>query len=153
MMQNKDKFNYWLIGFIDGEGTFHIGINKNKSMKLNYQVIMEFVITQHKRDYDLLCSIKDYLDCGYLIKDGPDKYQYRIRALDQLENKLFPLLDLDPLKTKKNLDAIAFRQVFAKVKNKEHLTEKGLFEIREIKNTMNRKRIPSIPLFFKGATI
>lgn len=41
---------------------------------------MEFRLTQHKRDYDLLCSIKEYLDCGYLIKDGPDKYQYRIRG-------------------------------------------------------------------------
>lgn len=141
MMQNNKEFNHWLIGFIDGEGTFHIGINQNKSMKLNYQVIMEFVLTQHKRDYDLLCSIKEYLDCGYLIKDGPDKYQYRIRALDQLEAKLFPLLDLYPLKTKKNLDALAFRQVFEKVKRKEHLTEDGLAQIREIKNTMNRKRI------------
>ena len=91
-MQNNKEFNLWLIGFIDGEGTFHVGINQNKTMKLNYQVIMEFVLTQHKRDYDLLCSIKEYLDCGYLIKDGPDKYQYRIRGAfgTSIRNKIIP---------------------------------------------------------------
>jgi hypothetical protein len=53
-------------------------------MKLNYQVSLyqvslyqisfylvnrEFVITQHKRDYELLELIKNYFKEGYLIKD------------------------------------------------------------------------------------
>lgn len=108
--------------FIDGEGTFHIGINKNKTMKLGYQVILEFVITQHKKDYHLMVKIKDFFNCGYLIKDGPDKYQYRIRALDQLSNNLYPLLDQYPLQTIKGLDAKAFREVHKLMLNNEHLS-------------------------------
>jgi hypothetical protein len=30
----------WIRGFIDGEGTFHVGINSNKTMRLGYQVIL-----------------------------------------------------------------------------------------------------------------
>jgi hypothetical protein len=39
----------WIAGFVDGEGCFHIGINQNKDMLLGYQVLPEFVVTQHKR--------------------------------------------------------------------------------------------------------
>ena len=31
----------WILGFVDGEGCFHIGITVNKTMKLGYQVIPE----------------------------------------------------------------------------------------------------------------
>lgn len=33
-----------------------------------------------------MLKIKDFFKCGYLVKDGPDKYQYRIRALNQLDS-------------------------------------------------------------------
>ena len=110
-------------------------------MKLGYQVILEFVITQHKKDYNLMLRIKDFFNCGYLVKDGPDKYQYRIRALSQLEKHLFPLLDEYPLQTVKGLDAKAFREVYKLMLNNEHLTEKGLDQIRNIKSQMNRSRL------------
>ncbi|MCL6375744.1 hypothetical protein EXT64_23160, partial [Pectobacterium atrosepticum] len=54
----------WIVGFIDGEGTFFIGINSAKTMKLGYQVLLEFVITQHKKDYDLMVKIKNFFNCG-----------------------------------------------------------------------------------------
>lgn len=77
-----------------------------------------------------MVKIKDFFDCGYLIKDGKDKYQYRIRALDQLEKKLFPLLDNYPLQTIKGLDAKAFREVHKLMLNKDHFF---LFYGRRIK--------------------
>jgi len=46
------------------EGCFHIGISKNKTMKLGYQVIPELTIVQHIKDIKLLHAIKDYLKCG-----------------------------------------------------------------------------------------
>ena len=40
----------WIVGFVDGEGYFHIGINKNESMKLGVQVLPDFHVVQHERD-------------------------------------------------------------------------------------------------------
>ena len=40
----------WIVGFVDGEGCFHVGISKNASMKQNFQVLPEFVVTQDERD-------------------------------------------------------------------------------------------------------
>jgi hypothetical protein len=154
-MKNSESKNYdlhpaWIVGFIDGEGTFiangaNVGINKNKTMKLGSQVLLEFVITQHKKDFNLMVRLKDFFNCGYLINDGPDKIQYRIRGLNQLEENLFPLLDRYPLQTIKGLDALAFREVYKLMRNNEHLTERGLEKIKEIKSQMNRSRIYKDP--------
>ncbi|MEZ4180628.1 MAG: hypothetical protein R3B41_03935 [Candidatus Doudnabacteria bacterium] len=27
----QDEFKYWLVGFVDGEGTFSVSFNKNKT--------------------------------------------------------------------------------------------------------------------------
>ena len=57
----------WIVGFIDGEGTFHVGINSNKTtaseIGLSGYPTASFVITQHKKDYNLMVKIKDFFDC------------------------------------------------------------------------------------------
>jgi hypothetical protein len=101
-------------------------------MKLGFHVSLEFVITQH---------IRDFFNCGYLIKDGPTKYQYRIRNINDLEQHLFPLLDNYPLQTQKALEAKAFRQIHSLILAKKHLTVEGLDQIRSIKATMIKARM------------
>jgi hypothetical protein len=131
----------WVTGFIDGEGTFYCGINPKSDMKLGFQVTLEFVITQHIRDALLMQKLVDFFNCGYLVKDGPTKYQYRIRNINDLEQHLFPLLNNYPLQTQKALDAEAFRQIHSLILAKKHLTVEGLNQIRSIKATMNKGRM------------
>ena len=45
---------WWVVGFIDAELCFHVGIAVSSSMSLDYQVSLEFSITQHERDLALL---------------------------------------------------------------------------------------------------
>jgi hypothetical protein len=40
----------WVVGFVDGEGCFHVGINQNESMSLGVQVLPEFTVVQHEVD-------------------------------------------------------------------------------------------------------
>jgi LAGLIDADG endonuclease len=131
----------WVTGFIDGEGTFFVDLLKNKTMALNIQVQLQFSITQHIRDADLMRSLVDFFGAGIVVSDGPTKVQYRIRWFADFEQSLFPLLDEYPLMTQKRLDAEAFRKVHALMKDGRHLTPDGLDEIRAIKNTMNRARM------------
>lgn len=57
----------WLVGFVDGEGCFHVKI-KNAKSSLGYQVLITFSIAQHSRDEFLLNKITDYLGCGKIEK-------------------------------------------------------------------------------------
>jgi hypothetical protein len=40
----------WVTGFIDGEGTFYVGIYPKKDLTRGFQVSLEFSVTQHIRD-------------------------------------------------------------------------------------------------------
>ncbi len=47
----------WILGFVDGEGCFHVAVNKNSTMTLGYQVLPEFTVTQHERDIKVLYAL------------------------------------------------------------------------------------------------
>lgn len=130
----------WIVGFIDGEGCFHVSVAKNKTMKLGYQVSLEFSITQHIRDEELMTKFIDFFGCGYVINDTPMKVQYRIRDRQDLSGKLFPFLDQNLLMTVKSLDYLDFKLVHSMLEDKLHLTQKGLDDIRAIQAGMNLKR-------------
>jgi len=92
--KSKNKLNKnWILGFVDAEGCFFIGINKNKTMKLGEQVLPEFKIVQHNRDIQLLYKIKDFFKCG-IIKPNKNKndviYEYRVRNINHLNNIIIP---------------------------------------------------------------
>jgi hypothetical protein len=143
---NKNLYNtslinpYWIVGFIDGEGCFHVSVSKNKSSKLGYQVTLEFSITQHIRDKELMEKFIEFFGCGYVVNDTPMKLQYRIRDRKQLSENLFPFIDQNSLLTVKSLDYFDFKHVHSMLENKLHLTPQGLDEIRVIQARMNRNR-------------
>ena len=131
----------WVVGFIDGEGTFFIDIPKNATIKLGYQVMLQFAITQHIRDAALMLDLQEFFGCGTIANDGTTKKQFRIRNIEQVGSKLLPLFDMYPLRTQKSLDMQSFYQVYNMMKQGLHLTPEGLEEIRAIKATMNRARM------------
>ena len=53
---------------------FYINISKSTKAKLGESVQLEFTITQHKRDEDLMNSLISYFDSGYIKKINKTKY-------------------------------------------------------------------------------
>jgi hypothetical protein len=48
---------HWLLGFIEGESCFYIGITKYENSKPKFYINLLFKITQHTRDIELLQKI------------------------------------------------------------------------------------------------
>ncbi len=46
----------WIVGFVDGEGCFHVGISRNEGTRFGYQILPELTIVQHERDLSVLYS-------------------------------------------------------------------------------------------------
>jgi len=128
----------WVVGFVDGEGCFHVGINKNTEMSIGYQVLPEFTIVQHERDIQVLYALKVYFKCGVVRKNHADRQAYRVRNIKHLNEIIVPFFMEHSLKTKKNIDFIKFRDVLLLMQANKHLTIDGLEEIRIIKKQMNR---------------
>lgn len=129
-----------MVGFIDGEGCFHISVAKNSTIKLGYQVALEFSITQHIRDKELIHKFVEFFRCGYVSPDTSDKLQFRIRNRNDLTNYLIPFMDNNSLLTTKALDYADFKLVHTMLDNREHLTQEGLDKIRKIAAGTNRRR-------------
>ena len=130
----------WITGFVDGEGCFHVGINKHSDMTAGYQVLPEFTVVQHERDVQVLHALKAHFDCGVVRKNHGDRMAYRVRGQKHLLERIIPFFVEHPLKTKKHVDFEKFRKVLLMMQAGEHLTPDGIERIRAVASQMNRGR-------------
>jgi hypothetical protein len=129
----------WIVGFVDGEGCFHVGINLHPEMTAGFQVLPEFTVVQHERDVQILHALKSYFGCGVVRKNNGDRMAYRVRGHEHLSKNIVPFFEKHLLKSRKRVDFVKFREIVILMGRGEHLTSDGVEHIRAIANEMNRK--------------
>ena len=128
----------WITGFVDGEGCFHVAINKLPEMTLGWQVLPEFRVVQHQRDEIILQKLKSFFGFGNVVINHGDRKEFRVRGLENL-NKLIKFFKLNPLQTSKQKNFEIFSKVIDLMNKNEHLKKKGLKRIAKLASRMNRK--------------
>src|SRR3989338_7879497 len=118
----------WIVGFIDGEGCFHVAINRLPKMTLGWQVLPEFRVVQHQRDEVVLQKLKLFFGFGNVTVNHGDRKEFRVRGLENL-NKLIKFFRKNPLKTSKQKNFDLFSEIIEMMNNKQHLTMKGIKKI------------------------
>ena len=129
----------WVAGFTSAEGCFFINTQAKNAYSLGFQVILVFQLTQHSRDEKLMRSLIEYFDCGNILQRG-EAFDFRVTKLSDIENKIIPFFKKFQIYGVKALDFADFMKVADLMKNKKHLTKKGLEQIRNIKAGMNTGR-------------
>ena len=129
----------WIVGFVDGEGCFHVGINSHPEMTAGFQVLPEFTVVQHERDVQVLQALKAYFGCGVVRRNNGDRMAYRVRGHEHLSKNIVPFFEKHLLKSRKRVDFIKFREIVNLMSRGEHLTREGVEKIRAIAEEMNRK--------------
>jgi hypothetical protein len=132
---------YWLIGFVEGEGSFMVIIQESKNKETDY-ISLRFVITQHSKDSVLLDNISKYLGCGksYFSRN---EVNLIVSVFSDINNKIISLFNKYPLLGTKKEDYLGFCKVAELMKSKNHLTKQGIEDVKRIKSNMNSKRIHS----------
>ena len=130
----------WVVGFVDGEGCFYVGINPHPEMSSQYQVLPEFTVVQHRRDIRLLFALKGFFGCGVVRTNHDERMAYRVRRFEHLRDIIIPFFEKHPMKSQKQLDFLKFREVLHRMESKQHLTAEGIEAIRGIASAMNRGR-------------
>lgn len=125
----------WIVGFVDGEGWFHVERSEHKEK----QYLPSFHLFQHKRDIQILYRVKKFFQCGVVRHLKNNIWWYRVQDQKHLRNILVPFFETHPLKTKKQLDFLKFRQILLLMESKEHRNKKGFEKIQKIKKTMYRE--------------
>ena len=130
----------WVTGFVDGEGCFFVGINKNSKMTTGFQLLPEFVVVQHKNDEQILYALKSFWGFGVVKNNHGDRQCYRVRNFNHLQKQIIPFFEKHKLKTKKNLDFLKFRKILLMMERKEHLTVQGILKIDSMRLQMNQSQ-------------
>jgi hypothetical protein len=138
---------FFITGFTDAEGCFHIGISKHNRFKQGYSVEAVFKIHLDQKDLALLKMIQSYFGVGNIYKLAKGSIQYQVSSVKEL-GVILDHFDKYLLITKKRGDYLLFKQAFNLIQNKEHLTPEGLRKLVAIKASMNKGLSPSPPLFY-----
>jgi hypothetical protein len=131
----------WMAGFISGEGSFYVVLSKHKSYKTGYSVLLNFVVGQHSRDLLLMEKLVEFFGCGRLnqVSDKP-AVCYLVTDINNIVDIIIPFFNKYSVKGSKNLDYLDFCKIAYLIKDKAHLTENGLNQIKELASGMNLKR-------------
>ena len=133
----------WVVGFVDGEGCFFVGIQRNPRTGVGYQVIPEFRVVQHLRDLPVLHGLKRFFGCGKVCQNHQDRWELRVRKLENLQ-QIVRFFERHPLKTKKQIDFLKFRDVLHLMQKREHLTLEGIRKIASVASGMNTPKREAI---------
>ena len=144
--QERPGVEQWIVGFVDGEGCFSCPIQRNRVMRIGWQLQPMFAVVQGERSVHVLELIKDSFGCGKIYRNRrhdnhrEDLFVYQVfRRADLLET-IIPFFEENPLRTAKADEFAKFATIVRLMETRIHLTVEGLVEIAKIVETMNHRK-------------
>ncbi len=134
----------WLVGFVDGEGSFSVVTVEKRSSKapsmFSYKVWLHFQITQHNRDTALMERIVTFLGCGSVNKRNTESVDFELNKFELLKSKIIPFFEKYPLKSAKFWDYLAFVEAANVIKSKtaRQWTAEQFDKVKNIQGNMNK---------------
>lgn len=83
---------HWISGFVSAEGCFMVD-TYTSGTKVGYAVNLNFYITQHIRDTELMENIAKYLNCGSFKSSSilnEDWGNYKVKRFSDINEKIIP---------------------------------------------------------------
>jgi LAGLIDADG DNA endonuclease family protein len=66
----QERLDGYLAGYVDGEGSFSVVVQRNPTCRSGFQLVPEFHVSQNGDRAEVLGLIKDRLGCGYIKRNG-----------------------------------------------------------------------------------
>ena len=139
----QERLNAYIAGYVDGEGSFHIALQKIKHVRFGYQLVPEFQVSQNLDYAKVLYLIKERLDYGYIkpnhAKNPRDKsHVYVVRNREDLLQKVIPFFENNPLISPKQSNFETFANIVKAMNDNVHLEKSGFINLVKQAFTMNR---------------
>ena len=140
----------YLAGFVDGEGSFHVAIQRSRFTRVGLQIIPEFHVSQNRQRAEVLELIQQVLGCGYIKANHPghptdQSVVFVVRNRRDLVERVLPFFKQFPLRSSKQREFETFAAIVQAMEQGEHLTKEGMAHILKQAFAMNggryRKRL------------
>jgi hypothetical protein len=138
----QERLGDYLSGYVDGEGSFHVAIQRNPSTKLGWQLVPEFHVSQNPERASTLVLLQRHLGCGRIQRNARggarDKTLVFVvrRRMDLLE-KVIPFFESHPIRSEKRLEFETFAQIVRAMDRGEHLSTDGFIRLLGKAEAMN----------------
>lgn len=146
---------YYLAGFVDGEGSFNVSLQKRPDHAMRWRVILTFNVSQ--RDPIVLAQLKKYLGCGRMFKRSDGVNIYIVQNPSSIKERIIPFFKrFHFLSANKKRNFSIFVRIANMVFEGQHLNKDGLLEIIKLREILNegkgRKRKYSL-VDYQGSTV
>ncbi len=134
---------HYIAGFVDGESSFHVAVQRNRTAKTNWQIVPEFHVSQHVTSVEVLYLLQKTLGCGYLKPNHFNNPQdatwvFVVKVRDDLATKVIPFFREFRLRTSKKNDFEIFSKIVFAMCDGEHRNLRGFTELLRLAYSMNK---------------
>jgi hypothetical protein len=145
---NRDDL-LWMVGLIEGEGTF--GINICIRPGGGFAISPTFKLALASKDKDVVLLVKKLLGFGRVsfkskevwlrrgMKNAQDQYLYIVNKIDDVQ-KFIEIFDENLFRTSKKLDYLLWKEAVEIIRSYKHLSYNGFIRLCEIRDQMNLKQ-------------
>ncbi len=126
----QERLDAYIAGFVDGEGSFHVALQRNPSTRAGWQLVPEFRVSQDVSRLEVLILIQQRLDCGALREnhrssESDSTYVYVVRRRSDLLQKVVPFFERSPLLSCKQAEFLTFARIVRAMDQGQHLDAEG----------------------------
>src|SRR5437773_3820120 len=97
----QERLDAYLAGFVDGEGTFHVAVQRNPTTRVGWQLVPEFHVSQNPERREVLDLLRARLGCGRIRENHRHSKDtslvFVVRRRRDLVERVIPFFDSQPL--------------------------------------------------------
>src|SRR5947209_7539172 len=136
----QERLDGYIAGYVDGEGSFSVVVNRNPSCRSGYQLVPEFHVSQNGERAQVLALIQRRLGgCGYIKRNGlrDRALVLVVRKRADLLKEVLPFFEACPLLSPKQADFEKFSRIVKAMAAGRHRSPAGFRELLQLAVSMN----------------
>jgi hypothetical protein len=138
----QERLGDYLAGYVDGEGSFHVAVQRNPSTRHGWQLVPEFHVSQNPERASVLRLLQAQLGCGRIQanarKGGRDRaLVFVVRNRADLLHKVIPFFERHPIISEKHREFETFSTIVRAMDRREHLHQEGFERLLGLALQMN----------------
>ncbi len=129
----QGRLEAYLSGFVDGEGSFSVGVQRRTDLAFGFQLVPEFRVSQNAERMAVLKIMQEELGCGRLLvndrhSDIDRTHVLVVRRRSDLLGSVIPFFRRNPLLSEKRHTFETFAEIVTSMNRRVHLRADG-FEL------------------------
>jgi len=135
----QERLDGYITGYVDGEGSFSVSVQRNTSCRVGFQLVPEFHVSQNGDRAQVLEILRQRLGCGYI---KPNSKHDRalvlvVRNRKDLLERVIPFFERCPLLSAKHAEFERFARIVRNMALGSHRTQAGFEALLDEALAMN----------------